>query len=277
MLGRLLNRRVCLWDHGVSLKRHRLADGMLGIMIRLASAMVFYTEEGRDFWRKRGIPAEKMFVAYNFLDTMASTDMLQTVSQERLEEFQRTHGLLGKKVLIYTGRLLVYKKPEVLIEALSQLHRKIPTIHAVVVGDGPMREDLQRLAESLGVSERISFTGPLFDEETLALYFLSSHAAVMPGHAGLAVQHAFAYGVPMIIGRYQDKHPPEAALVVDGETGIRCRGDSVEEFVMAIGTVLSDDVLREKMSRNAQKVIQDKYNVERMADGLEQTIRYCVQ
>jgi glycosyltransferase involved in cell wall biosynthesis len=275
LLGRLLNQRVCIWGQCISKRDSRLANGIFRIMIRLASAVAFYTKGDRDSWSKRGIPDEKLFVAYNALDTKASADILRTLSQQRLEEFQQRQGLVGKKVLIYTGRLVPYKRPEVLIEALSRLRHTTQDAHAVIVGDGPVREDLQRLAETLGVSESVTFTGPLFDEETLAYYFLSSHVAVMPGHAGLAIQHAFAYGVPIIIGRYQDKHPPEAALVIDGETGIRCRGDSAEEFVAAIETLLSNDALREKMSRNAQGVIQDMYNVERMADGLEQTLRYC--
>ncbi len=275
LLGRLLNRRICVWGHAVSRGESRLMNWMQGAMMRLGRSRAFYTEKERDFWIARGIAAEKLFVHYNSLDTHASDQVQESLSPEHLEEFRRSAGLCGKKVLIYTGRLLPYKKPEILVEVLDRVSKQVPNAHVVFIGDGPQREELQALAESLDLTDKITFTGPIFDEELLACYFLSSYVSVMPHHAGLAVNHAFAYGVPVVTGDNFIKHPPEVVLIVDHVTGLFCRDGDVDDFARVIENLLTDDDLRETMSRNARKVIEEKFNVDKMADGMRQAILFA--
>ena len=117
----------------------------------------------------------------------------------------------------------------------------------------------------------------MHDEEELAKYFLCSSVAVMPAAAGLTIQHAFGYGLPIIIGDDMTSHGPEVELVVDGVTGIFCRDGDYLDFAKAIYRLLTDDNLHKQMSINAYEIIKSKYNIKNMADGFSRAIRYCAE
>jgi glycosyltransferase involved in cell wall biosynthesis len=218
----------------------------------------------------------KLFVAYNALDTEQLAVVKARFDSAAVEEFRRRHGLVGKQVVMYTGRLQERKKPEVLVYAMQHVIRTVPQAHAVIVGDGPMRPRLQGLVDELGLKDHVTLAGAVFDEEVLAGYFLCSRAAVMPAAAGLSVQHAFGYGVPIILGDDRVSHGPEAELVQDGETGLYCRDDHARDFATAICRLLQDDELHERMSRRGQALIRERHNIEKMAEGLLSAVRYVL-
>ncbi|MCP4245466.1 MAG: glycosyltransferase family 4 protein [bacterium] len=277
LLGRLLRRSVCLWGHGDTLPTTRRSRALRSMVLRLADAMVFYTEGDRQRWIDRGLPAKKLFVAYNALDTQESAAIKAKIAPEDLDALRREWGLEGKKIVIYIGRLLPYKKPEVAVRAMKGVVDKVPDAHLVMIGDGPMRRELEALAAELGVSEQVTLAGTIPEEETVAKFQLCSEVGVMPARAGLAVQHSFDYGVPMVVGDNMDDHPPEVELVVEGETGLYCRDEDPEDFTRAILRLLTDGAERQRMSTAVRLVIEKKYNVEMMAGGLLEAIQYCAQ
>ncbi|MCH7812852.1 MAG: glycosyltransferase family 4 protein [Planctomycetes bacterium] len=277
LLCRLLGRSVCLWGHGDTLPPTKTSRVLRGIVLRLADAMVFYTESDRDQWIARGLRPEKLFVAYNAINTDEVSAIKARLTPDELAEFRREKGLVGKKVVIYIGRLFDYKKPDVVVRAMKRVVERVPQAHLVMIGDGPVRRSLEELAAELGLSEQVTLTGTIPEEETVAKYHLCSQVGVMPAQAGLSIQHAFGYGMPFIVGDYMAEHPPEVELVTEGVTGMFCRDGDPEDFARAIIEILSDDELRARMSANAVRLIEEKYNVQRMASGILDAIRYCAE
>ena len=275
LLSRLLGQRVCLWGHGFSLPETENGNRLRGIIMRMAHAIVFYTEGDRNRWIERGMPPEKLFVAYNAVDTDAVTEMKKQVTAESLAAFRQEWKLEGKKVVVYIGRLLAYKKPDVAIRAMASVVEQIPQAHLVMIGDGPMREELDQLITELELSDHVTLTGTLPGEENVAKLHMCSKVGVMPACAGLGIQHAFGYGLPMIVGDNLADHPPEIELVVEGVTGMYCRDGDPEHFAQAICRLLTNDEERKRLGTNALGVIEEKYNMQRMARGLLDAIRYC--
>ncbi len=72
-------------------------------------------------------------------------------------------------------------------------------------------------------------------------------------------------------------HGPEIELLVNGVTGLFCRDGDVSAFAQAICTLLTNESKRKKMSENALRIIQQKYNVNNMAKGITDAVRYCVE
>ena len=76
---------VCIWGQGLSRPPSRFRNALRFALTSLATAAVYYTDGGRDYWLKRGIPAKKLFVAYNALDTDKQIRIREEMQPDALE------------------------------------------------------------------------------------------------------------------------------------------------------------------------------------------------
>jgi glycosyltransferase involved in cell wall biosynthesis len=81
------------------------------------------------------------------------------------ETFEKLGLPFGVLALIYVGRLLKLKQPDDALRAMALVMAQEPSVIGILAGDGPMRAELEELAASLGVSERIFFTGQTTQED----------------------------------------------------------------------------------------------------------------
>lgn len=131
------------------------------------------------------------------------------------------HGLGGRFVVLFVGRLVKRKGAEVLVRAMGHLRETV----ALIVGSGPEEASLRRLARELGVADRVVFTGHVPDEE-LPAHYAAGDVFCMPctdryGGAdtegfGIVYVEAAACGLPSVAGRCGGS----VEAVRDGETGI---------------------------------------------------------
>ena len=149
-------------------------------------------------------------------------------------------------VVVYAGRLKRAKRPDHAIKAFKIVKEKFQNAELWVIGDGPFRKDLERMAE-----EGVKFFGGLSNEDRrrlLARAWVLVNPSVREGW-GLNVIEANALGTPCVaydVVGLRDS-------VRNGETGLLVVDGDVETLADAIIKVLSDDGLREGLSRNAIK------------------------
>jgi len=110
----------------------------------------------------------------------------------------------GRRRLLYLGRIHRKKGIDLLLRAWRAVQGRIPDWELVIAGpdDGGELPRMQRLASELRV-ERVSFPGPVYGEEKLALY-RSAHVYVLPAHSenfAMTVAEALAAGTPAIVTR----------------------------------------------------------------------------
>ena len=154
---------------------------------------------------------------------------------------QKLHGTQGKYLLTYVGRLA----PEKDIKTLLAVAKSIPAevneqLHWLIVGDGPLRKELQAQAES-----NMTFTGYL-NGEHLAEVYAASDLLVFPSPTetfGNVVLESLASGTP-VIGA---KSGGVKNIIKAGVTGILCKPGHVQEFRDAIIQLITNDGLRERM------------------------------
>ncbi len=274
--GRLLRVPVCLFGHGRSKSLVRLSYVLRGILMRLTRAGINYSEGSREEWIKRGVKPEKLFVAYNALDTNQSEALRKSITDEELIEFQKDKGLLGKKTVIFCGRMIKeWKKPHILVLAMKQVVQQVPDAKAVIIGDGPAREEIEELVQQLDMNKYIDVVGPIFAEDILAKYMLSSKVQVIPGNAGLGIQHAFAYSVPFITSDNLQNQTPEIEMIENGINGYLCRDDDIDDFAEKIQLVLCDEQLQDRLAKEAYSVIKEKHNIQKQAEGFWDAIDHC--
>lgn len=278
VLARMLGRRVVLWGQALSKSPSRMRIFMRRIMSDLADALLVYTDRGKEFWTREGVDPAKIFVAYNALDTKRIDEVRQSLAQRDLLEYRNRRQWGDKKIIVVDGRLVPEKRIDIVLQAMKRVVERHSNTHLVIIGDGPMKQEIHRLMEVNDIPHMVTLLGAVYDERELGLVYRNAVASMLPAFAGLAIMHAFSYGVPFIIGRGKSTdHGPEADLVIHNENGFVCDLDSVDEFADAICMLLENDALQKSMSDHAFRIIHEKYNLDNMAAGIVEAVRYCAQ
>ena len=157
-------------------------------------------------------------------------------------------GLTDKAVIVCVGRLVHRKGQDRLIEALPQIQRAVPNVHLLLVGQGPYRRSLERIAKKAGVLSAITFIGRV-PYEQLPIYFRLGDVFAMPSRsrlAGLEVEglgivylEASACGLPVVAGNSGGA----SDAVIEGKTGFVVNGNKIDSIANAAITLLTNPEL----------------------------------
>lgn len=166
--------------------------------------------------------------------------------------------------VIFTGRLIREKNVDLLLRALVPVREEVPDLRALIVGDGPERPALERLARDLGLAGAVRFTGflPRYDDVIAAMK--ASRVFVLPSTRegfGIAALEAMACGLPVVT---TDHGMNAARDMVTSSTGMLCHM-SVDDIATKIEIVLSN--LPEYHKACIQTAL--KYDWENIVDELE--------
>lgn len=178
---------------------------------------------------------------------------------------QQAHVNYPLPLILSVGRLVEKKGFPFLLQAAAVLNGRGLPFELVIVGDGPMRDELERLAGGLGLREKVVFSGHLTQEQLSHVYrradafCLASIVAQNGERDGLpnVILEAMAYGVPVVASNLTAI--PEA--VTDGETGLLAAAGSPQELAAQLERVLSDDELRTRLTRNARRLVEDEFDL----------------
>jgi glycosyltransferase involved in cell wall biosynthesis len=176
----------------------------------------------------------------------------------------------GPITALFVGRLRYYKGLDTLLEALAEL----PDVRAEIVGDGPMRAELERRAGELGVSGRARFVGEIDDGE-LASVYRRAHLFVLPANAraeafGLVLLEAMASGLPCVT---TEVGTGTSWIVQNGDTGLVVPPRNAHALADAIGSLAADAEMRAAMGRAGRRRVERVFTLTRMVDGVEAVYR----
>lgn len=152
-------------------------------------------------------------------------------------------------VVGFVGRLCDHKNPDHMIEAFAALKkawRGSTPPRLVIIGSGPMEEDLRRLVEERQLSGEVIWAGAVSGSDHACLFDVLGHTSRSEGF-GYVFLEALASGVPIVttrVGAIEE-------LGIDGLTGMVCDPWNSETFAKMLGRLLSDEGLRSTLSRNA--------------------------
>jgi phosphatidyl-myo-inositol dimannoside synthase len=167
------------------------------------------------------------------------------------------------RVVLTVGRLVdSYKGHDMVIRAMPLIVARVPGVRYVVVGDGPRRAYLERLAVAHGVADAVRFVGELPDDEVDAWYrrcevfVLAGRESNADGGAegyGIACVEASLRGKPVVGGR--SGGIPDA--VVDGETGILVDPLDPGDIADAVIRLLAEPELATRLGRAGRRRVLD--------------------
>lgn len=173
-----------------------------------------------------------------------------------------------------------YKGHDVIARALVEVRAHVPSVEWVVVGDGALRSDLERLVAELGLSDHVRFEGSVDDAERDA-WFGRAHVFAMPSRVppdriggegfGIAYLEAAAHALPVVAGRAGGA----VDAVADGLTGILVDPSDHEAVAAALTELLSDGSRAEALGRAGAERARE-YSWPAVAERVEDLCRRAI-
>ncbi len=259
-----------IWGHGYSKTDNWLRTTLRNRVGRKATGVMLYTHPIADrLVKKYGFDRERTFVAQNAIDQTpiqaARADWLARADD--LAKFRHTQNLDPAKTVVFVSRLLRENRVDNLIAAVATLAERHPKLRLVIVGDGPERAVLESLAAKAGIADRTKFTGTTYRESELAPWLLSSALFCYPENIGLSLLTAFGFGLPVVTADNIAAQNPEIDALKDGENGLLYKHGDQQAMVDAIDRLLTDDELRERLSREALRTVTEEFTLPNMVQG----------
>jgi phosphatidylinositol alpha-1,6-mannosyltransferase len=193
------------------------------------------------------------------------------------DEVRARHGLLGRPVVVCVSRLVPRKGQDVLIRAMPEIVRRVPEAALLVVGDGPYRPSLERMA--LEAPPRSVILAGQVGEDELPTYYTAGDVFAMACRTrkgGLEVEgwgnvfiEAAACARPVVVG---DSGGARESLV-DGVTGHLVEGSDVARVADAVAGLLEDPARAAAMGRAGRERVERSFTWPRAAAQLAGWLR----
>ena len=186
---------------------------------RRVDAFLTIGSRNRDYYRSFGVPDERMFWAPYGVDNdwFRMTEPARSLARARVRE---QIAVTDKTVVFASAaKLIERKRPFDLVDAVANLRRRGIDAHALFIGDGELRDAIERRATRAGVEDAVCISG-FINQTDLPAWYAASDALVLPSDSretwGLVVNEAMAAGLPVVVS---DAAGCSVDLVREGENG----------------------------------------------------------
>ncbi len=226
----ILGARVCVTFHGSDLLRIRRSR-LLQSLLKVTADRFFYVSTSMQDDLKKFIPSDRMVYTPNGVDPERFRDL----------------GMKRERRVVAVGNLRWQKGYQYLIEAFYSLKNTGYTL--VIVGEGPLRGELQALIDKLNLGERVLLAGRKNHQQiirllnTSRLFVMSSLSEGFPK----ALVEAIACGLPVVVTG------AGCCREVSGEVGLCVEPGRVESLARALRKMIENNELREKFAENTGK------------------------
>jgi phosphatidylinositol alpha-1,6-mannosyltransferase len=191
-------------------------------------------------------------------------------------------GVGARPLVLCVGRIVPRKGQDVLVRTFGAVLDAVPGAALVIVGDGPARRTVERLAAQTAPAGSIVFAGEVSDEDLPSLYSAADVFA-MPCRSrwgglevegfGIVFMEAASAGLPVVAGRSGGA----AEAVVDGDTGLVVDGTDDAAVVEAIVRLLRDPPAASAMGARGRARAVEEYDWHRIAGRLGTILRDVVE
>ena len=240
-------------------------------VLRDATAVLFTCQEEK-------ILARKSFCLYSCIEEVVNygtSGWVGDADAQRKCFLEKFPHLTGKRILLFLGRIHEKKGGDLLVRAFHQIisGQAHPDLHLVLAGpnDNPFARNLKLMAQSLGIEDRITWTGMLVGDEKWGA-FQAAEAFVLPSHQenfGIAVAEALSASLPVLISNkvniWREIEQDNAGLVANDDLEGTC--DLLKRWLSL------DAAQREEMRKQARACFQQYFDITAAAQSLVRVYR----
>lgn len=245
----LLHKPLLITTHGSDLRlitNSRVSSFLAKIVFRKAT----YITVVSNFLKEKlvselNFPKEKVLV------------IPMPVNTEKIKAFPVEQGK-SVKIILCVARYTRQKKLDVLLEALSLLKDWNIDFQAILIGEGPEKDELVKLIKALSLEEKIKLVG-LISQEELNKYYNLSDVVVLPSvdeGFGLVLVEAGLCKKPVVGARSGGI----TDIIEDGVTGFLVPPEDKLALAQAVKKVLSDNELAVRLGQNAYEQVWKRFS-----------------
>lgn len=172
---------------------------------------------------------------------------------------------------MFSGQFHERKLPHLFVEVCGRLVRQRGRCRALLIGDGPMRDDVLNRLSKIGVD--FTYAG-FVQQNDLPKYYGDARVLLFTTRMdpwGVVANEAMAAGTPVVTTPYAGV---AGELVIDGMTGAVCEPDPVE-WTGKVSRLLDDPNHWQKCSSNARRLVET-YNYNAAAEGIDAACRFAL-
>ncbi|GHV64855.1 glycosyl transferase [Bacteroidia bacterium] len=215
-----------------------------------------------------GMDRKHIYVTYNSTDTEALI-----TARDVVRDAPKLLPLSAHR-LLHIGRLVKWKRVDLLIDAVKKLLPSFPFIQLVIIGNGPEEEILKRQVKERELADNVLFVGGVYDPNVLGAYMNESSVYVLAGMGGLSINDAMTYGLPIICSVCDGT---ERDLVEDGKNGFFFQQGNVTDLAKKIEQLLSSPERCKQMGKASERIITDKINIETVSERYYQAFKEVIE
>ena len=248
----------------------KLSAPLVKLVVRHCDAFVAYGTRAKEYLVSLGASPEKVFIAYNTVDT----DFLKwqrLKHKNKKEELKDKLEIKNKMIVLYVGQLIERKNVKTLIMAYSKLKNELD-VALLIVGDGTQKNELKNSCIKNKISD--VFFVRFKQKEELPQYYAIADLFVLPSTQevwGLVINEAMCCGLPVIstkaAGCTED-------MIMPGENGFIIDAIDVEQLYSAMKEILLDDELARRMGERSLEIIESGFRLDKMINGFVSAIEY---
>lgn len=228
-----------------------------------------YSTAAYDILPSYGVKREQIHVTYNSTDTEA-------LWREKAAVLAAPALLPpSERRLLHIGRLVKWKRVDLLIEAFARTLTQYPDAELVIVGNGPELDNLKKQAASLGLPLRskeengidgrgcVRFIGAVYDPKELGAYMNEATVYVLAGMGGLSINDAMTYALPVVCSVCDST---ERDLVTDGRNGLFFRDGDADSLTEKILQLLASPQECRRMGQESERIIREQINIDTVSE-----------
>lgn len=228
-----------------------------------------YSTAAYDILPSYGVKREQIHVTYNSTDTEA-------LWREKAAVLAAPALLPpSERRLLHIGRLVKWKRVDLLIEAFARTLTQYPDAELVIVGNGPELDNLKNQAASLGLPLRskeengvdgrgcVRFIGAVYDPKELGAYMNEATVYVLAGMGGLSINDAMTYALPVVCSVCDST---ERDLVTDGRNGLFFRDGDADSLTEKILQLLASPQECRRMGQESERIIREQINIDTVTE-----------
>jgi len=274
ILARMMRKKIVIWEelsHFFGGFRSAVKRWVSARLARHVDAFFVLGEPQRHALHKLGVPDARIFVANEY-----PGHVYAEIEAGKIESL----GVASRDVILYLGRFVPFKGIDYLLEAYSLLEKKHSNTLLLIVGYGPLKEELERQAKDLCL-KTVEFIGPITDINKKKYLFEISRMLVVPsviqkgkGLEGgpLVVLEALSAGTP-VLGT--NGLISSTQFISNGVNGFIVPHSDAEALCEKMEEILNwpdHRAIREKVRAGFGRIRGFDYQFEMM----QEAIRYCI-
>lgn len=233
------------------------------IYYSISKGTINYTPLAYEIQPSYGVKKENIFVTHN----SPNTDKIFQVKEQIVKE-----GINKKpQRIIHIGRLVKWKKVDLLFHSFKKVLQIFPDAELVIVGNGPEFDALKNLAEELQISNSIYWAGAVYDYSSIGKLLLSSDVYVLAGMGGLSINEAMAFEKPIICSVCDGT---EKVLVRDGINGLFFKENDANDLAEKLIHLFNNPALIDQMGKNSFQIIKEEINIKTVVDNFTRAFDY---